>query len=152
MKFSRALMICFPTAAAFLAGACTSEPPPPERHRLVVRALVDGAAYLNVRGNEIWWTQLTGERPGVSEKVEEPTLLNDIEWRPDWSKGKVSVPASFSPPIPAAASAVTVTPLRARWRFAVVQTPGAANSDTITLLFDDDQVVGADWYEVALEW
>jgi hypothetical protein len=135
-----------------LSAASVAAPEDATPHRLVVRAYIDGSDFLMMRGNQLRWVHRGWERPGL-DSGEEPTFLNGTAWWPTWQKGLVSLPTTVADSLPSSPEVqVHLVSAKARGSVVFAEHPSPENGYSLTVLFDDDGINGADWYEIALEW
>jgi CubicO group peptidase (beta-lactamase class C family) len=126
------------------------------RHVVTVRALIDGSDLVKVRGNTVWFEHINHALPGAwvgdLDSGNEPTLIDGVEWVPQWD-GRISNAYTAEGGLPAERD-VWVVVLRhsARGRVLLVERPCEANDYTFTMMLDDDVLPGAAWYEVELRW
>jgi hypothetical protein len=150
------------TAAALLAGSPRAAGQAQQVH---VRAWIDGRSELTLQGADVQWTHYDFAAPGRLEcdlgSPHEPTTVDSNVWFPVWPdvptcenrdcEGCVSdVAALISPPLPAQAFQATLVPLQARGALFVGEQPTAANGYRTVIVFDDNPLGGADWYEFDL--
>ena len=53
--------------------------------RFRVRAYIDGVSNLVLQGDSAHWENMKWAVPGRHEGQNLPTVIDDVEWRPDWS-------------------------------------------------------------------
>jgi len=122
-------------------------------HRLRVRAYVDGSDFLLLHGDRVGWSHRDWDRPGLPGEQNQPTMLDDIPWFPTWDDGGRSNEVAIDERVPSKGDAhFRVTPVRARGKVALIESPSEKNGGVARVLFDDDDVLGAAWYEIAIEW
>lgn len=135
-----------------LSAASVAAPEAATPHRLVVKAYIDGSDFLMIRGNQLRWVHRGWERPGL-DSGEQPTFLNGTAWWPEWQKGLVSLPIKLADPLPSSPGVqVHLVSAKARGSVVFAEHPSSENDYSLTVLFDDDGINGAAWYEIALEW
>jgi hypothetical protein len=128
---------------------------------ITVRAFIDGRSQLRLKRNTATWQNFDYAAPGKQGGRDEPTMINGVQWRPMWDDSDLSpevrVEKALSdtfegvkPTLAAEPMNVTLTKIRCREDASVVQQPSAANDFTTIVEFNDDQIGGADWYEVKL--
>ena len=120
---------------------------------ITIKARIDGRDILKIQGNRVWWEHETGCLPGDPQGDNAPTFINGIAWRPQWD-GSNSIPfealAPFfrrKPPVQ-----VTLNKLSGRGETAISDLPTPANTNTLSVYFNDEEEGGADWYEVSILW
>jgi CubicO group peptidase (beta-lactamase class C family) len=125
---------------------------------ITIRALIDGSDVVKVRGDTMWYEHLNHAVPGAwvgddDHSGDEPTVVNGVEWVPQWD-GKTSEAFTAAGGLLPAARAVTVTAVAvsARGKVAVLAQPSEKNDYTLSVMLDDDPQDGAEWYEVQLRW
>lgn len=123
---------------------------------LTIRALIDGSDLIKVRGDQVWFEHISHSLPGAWTGADntgnKPTIVNGVEWVPQWN-GRISDVHTVEGGIwPLEVWHVAVIRLAARGTVVVVEQASEDNDWTFTLLLDDDQQPGAAWYEVQLHW
>jgi hypothetical protein len=106
-----------------------------------IRALIDGLDYLQIEGNEAHWWHIDAQHPGVLGGQEYPTIINGVEWRPEWPRltleepreGYSSILEGFSPPLPAKELDYSIGVIDGRGSVRIVETPSAENDFTLTV-------------------
>jgi len=137
----------------FAAFYFTMHPLRPHQSRLAVRAYIDGSDDLKIQGDRVWWSHHDWDLPGRNGGKHEPTYLNDQPWQPVWQDRRESAPTRLPDPLPASGDVtVTLAPVSGRGPVRLTQTPSAANGYTLSVLFDDNDQGGADWYDITLTW
>ena len=128
------------------------------RVAMKIRALIDGADLVKVRGSQVWFEHITHARPGewasgIDHSGSQPTFVNDSKWHPEWN-GRISKPFGIEKgALPDGEDVhVSVRSLEARGNVKIVEQASKANDFTVTILLDDDREMGADWYEIELLW
>jgi len=128
---------------------------------ITVRAFIDGRSQLRLKRNTATWQNFDYAAPGRQGGRDEATTINGVQWRPIWDDSDLSpevrVEKALSdtfegvkPTLAAEMMNVTLTKIRCREDASVVQQPSAENDFTTIVEFNDDQIGGADWYEVKL--
>ncbi len=125
---------------------------------VTIRALIDGLDVVKLRGDTLWYEHvdyaLHGAWVGNSDhNGNEPTVVNGVEWIPQWD-GRFSTEHTAAGWLLPAESAVSVTAcaVSARGRVVLLEQPSEENDYTLSVLLDDNQQGGAEWYEVELRW
>ena len=120
---------------------------------ITIKARIDGRDILKIQGNRVWWEHETGCLPGDPQGGNAPTFINGIAWRPQWD-GSNSIPfESLSPAFRRKAPVqVTFNKLSGRGEAAISDLPTPANTNTLSVYFNDEEGGGADWYEVSILW
>jgi hypothetical protein len=143
---------------------------------IMFKALIDGADTVKIHGNKIWYEHESWELPGKSHGRDEPTIINGQKWRPRW-KGNRNLAFSFAgwgvrleirPPStdnrstaftglkpafhPQSPAKIQLTKITGRGDVTISQMPGPDNDQTLAIHFDDQSFMGADWYEVTIDW
>ena len=141
---------CVLLAAGALAFALRSATP--TRNMITIRAFIDDKDVLKIQGNKVWWEHELGAFPGDPKGVNQPTFINGIAWQPQWD-GTNSIPfESLAPAFrPKHAEQVTFNKLSGRGDAVISESPTPANTNTISVYFNDEEG-GADWYEVNILW
>jgi len=139
------LLVAGALAIAFLSPAGTKK-------TITIKAYIDGRDTLKIQGKKVWWEHEEAGFPGDPKGGNHPTFINGMAWRPQWD-GTNSIPfealtSLFGPKSP---SQVTLTKLSGRGVAAISELPTPANSNTLALFFNDE-VGGADLYEVRIQW
>jgi serine/threonine protein kinase len=123
------------------------------RHTITIKAFIDGRDIIKVQGNRVWWEHEVGAFPGDPKGGNKPTFVNGIAWRPQWD-GSNSIPFEALAPVfrPKSPVQVTLNKLSGRGDAAISELPNPANTNTLSVYFNDDEGPGADWYEVSIVW
>jgi hypothetical protein len=141
------------------------------------RAFIDGADTVKIQGNKIWYEHESWELPGKSHGRDEPTIINGKKWRPAWKSthrdmgftlagwvvrldihrasndNRSSAFAGLNPAFdPQSPAEIRLTKIEGRGTVEISQMPGPKNNQTLALHFDDESFMGADWYEVTIDW
>ena len=148
--------------AASLISACSlfDKPTPTS---LKVRAYIDGRSELIIQGDVLYWHHLDFDAPGRWEhgEIQFPTYLNETTWQPLWpdipdatndfchcnSSTTVGIPS-----LTRTDQKVELEMIQGRGRIAIIQQPQEDNGFTLILELDDDDLEGADWYELSLNY
>ena len=144
----------FVPACVILTG-CSSLPLFGTPHASIqIRAFIDGSDTIKIRGNELWYEHLRYDLPGKWQgRFDEPTTINDIEWKPKWDGLMSNRFADFSPALPKKTlGKITLTKLQGRGNVEITAKPGKENDYTLSIYIDDNQYNGAEWYEFKVEW
>lgn len=117
---------------------------------LRVRAYIDARSQIALESNSARWCNLDGGAvPGRWEANDRPTVINDVEYRPNWSFSRGNGCSSPFGPI------ATTPPSNAQnLELNVVAGRGAVrivDIAPVTIEFVDEEP-GADTYEVELRW
>jgi len=128
--------------------------------RIDICAYIDGRSLLIIRANTVQWHHLDWAAPGRFEFVNLPTIINGIEWYPEWPDVPnkenrwcncfSSTYADLDPALPKAEAEVELRAIQARHSINIAERPSAANDYALIIDFDDDPVGGATWYECEL--
>lgn len=152
-------------------------PPTGSSKTIRFKALIDGADTVKIRGNKMWYEHESWELPGKSHGRDEPTIINGTKWHPGWKnlnrnsgfsiagwlvRLEISRPSNdnrstvfarlnpaFNPQSPAD---IRLTKITGRGTVTISQMPGPENNQTLAIHFDDGSFMGADWYEVTIDW
>lgn len=125
-----------------------------------VEALIDGNSQLVLRDNTAQWRHQSKAAPGRHEGADLPTIINDVEWLPEWPEPgenrdcggcTSSVFEAVAPPLPATGQPLVLTALDVRHEVGIVQQPSAANDFTLIIDFDDMEPSGSAWYVVEID-
>jgi serine/threonine protein kinase len=121
-------------------------------HTITIKARIDARDVLKIQGNKVWWQHELGCFPGDPQGDNAPTFINGIAWRPQWD-GSNSVPfEALAPAFPLKSPLeVTCTKLSGRGEAAISELPTPANTNTLSVYFNDEEG-GADWYQVSILW
>jgi len=121
-------------------------------HLITIKARIDGKDIMKIQGNKVWWQHELGGLPGDPQGVNEHTFINGIAWRPQWD-GSNSIPFEALAPVFGRQPPVQVTlnKLSGRGEVAISDLPTPANTNTLSVYFNDEEG-GADWYEVSILW
>lgn len=127
---------------------------------LNVRAYIDGRSLLIVRKNLVQWHHLDWAAPGRHEFVNLPTIINGIEWYPQWPDVPdaenrwcncySSTYKGLEPALPQRNMTIQLSVIEGRHSVSIAQYPTASNDYTVIIDFDNDPVGGASWYECEL--
>jgi len=132
---------------------------------IVIETHIDGKSELHLRGNTAQWFHVDFSAPGRHHdndpnKRREPTVINDVEWYPDWPdqpdsannhcKCLSSIFEGVDPLIPNVANNFNLELIQAREYAGIVQYPAAENEFTLIIEFDDNSEGGSDDYIVKL--
>jgi hypothetical protein len=141
---------CPPRTTTCTKGVCRGE--------LRVRAFIDGTSRILLHGSTLKWHHIEASAPGLWEKHNDPTYLDNLPWTPTWpSSGDakscncMSSSSNAVPPLPAKAQTVTLTPIAVRDEAKIREQPSATNDFTATIELHDGNT-GAAWYEVVLAY
>lgn len=124
---------------------------------LNIRAYVDGNSQLVIQGNTAYWYHNSAAAPGRHMGLNEPTLINGMEWYPTWpdipdeeNRDCNCVSSLFSGIYPALPQNVrfALNVIQARHAVSISQQPSPMNNYTLIIDFDDGPPAGADWYEI----
>ncbi|MBC8253851.1 MAG: SUMF1/EgtB/PvdO family nonheme iron enzyme [Ardenticatenia bacterium] len=126
---------------------------------LTIGAYIDGRSQLVVQSGAVHWHHLDWAAPGRNSELGEikPTFLNGAAWCPTWPDspdaenrdcGCDSSTYVGIPPLAMQDQTVGLKADQARAKVTIVQQPQADNSYTLIVEFDDNDPLGADWYEV----
>jgi hypothetical protein len=130
-----------------------------------ILAEIDGRSRLIFAGDTAQWQHFDFAAPGRVDCSTgfptQPTLVNGGAWWPNWPDlpdcenrncaGCTSdVLTGITPAFPQADFEVLLNPLSVRGSVAIVEYPSAANGYRVVVEFDDNPLVGAEWYEVEL--
>lgn len=127
-----------------------------------VEALIDGRSQLILQADTAQWYHLDFAAPGRHEFQDEPTYLNGVPWLPMWP----DVPDAENrececysdtyvgvvPPLPMADYGVQLEVVQARGDVQIVEPPSAANNYRVVIEFNDNPILGSEWYEVNLHF
>ncbi len=118
--------------------------------KIRIKALIDGADTIHIQGNRVWYKHHAYQLPGLSDGLNEPTIINGREWRPNWVGDESSVFEELDPPLPPDAR-VTVERVRGRGRIFWEQ-PSPENNGTLKITIDDRGPNAAAWYVLDIDW
>lgn len=124
---------------------------------LRIEALIDGRSLLIVADNSVRWHHEDEAAPGRAGAWSQPTVLNGIEWFPQWpqdgtnrscdcTSSRGQLPRAFAYP----GTTARLQKHRGRGDVVIAQAPAAENDHTLVIAFDDSLQEGAAWYEVEL--
>lgn len=148
--------------AASLISACSLlEKPTPTSFN--IRAYIDGRSELIIQGDVLYWHHLDFDAPGRWEhgEIAYPTTLNETAWQPLWpdipdaTNDFCNCNSSTAVGIPSLTRTdqqVELGIVQGRGRIAILQQPQADNDYTLILELDDNDLEGADWYELNLHY
>jgi hypothetical protein len=128
---------------------------------LRIEAQIDGRSRLLLTRDVAQWLHLEFAAPGRHDGEHLPTLIDGVAWFPVWPdepddenrdcECTSDVGTVLAPPLPAAPSVATLTPVEVRVAASVVQQPAAENDFTTIVELDDTDEAGSDIYVVELE-
>ena len=148
--------------AASLISACSLfEKPTPTS--LNIRTYIDGRSELIIQGDVLYWHHLDFDAPGRWEhgEIQFPTYLNETAWQPLWpdipdaTNDFCNCNSSTAVGIPSLTRTdqrVELEMIQGRGRVSIVQQPQEGNDFTLILELDDNDLEGADWYELNLHY
>jgi hypothetical protein len=120
-------------------------------NRIAVRCFMDGRTELHCQGQQLWFVHRSWKRPGDGDESQEPTFVNDQEWRPTWrgnTSNKHELPGAG---LPASGQPVLkVEEVKARGVVEVTQPPREENAYTGVIVLDDASVPGQAWFEFVI--
>jgi hypothetical protein len=114
---------------------------------LTVRMYVDGSDIVKVRGNELWIEHDAYLLPTI------PVYVDGTRWSPSWN-GNVSAKFTalrrgFHPRDPLQIKLMVAA---GRGTVSLAQLPNPDNNQTLSVLIDDKDYNGMDWYEFNIVW
>ncbi|ERR1700722_15345776 len=122
-------------------------------HTIKIRALIDGADTIKIRGHEIWYEHESWDLPGRWQGRDELTMVNDKPWHPEWDGDKSAPYEGLKPAFkPQSPSETKLAKINARGDVTISQMPSAENDQTLAIHLDDSDILGAAWYEVEISW
>lgn len=136
------------------------QPPIPDG-TLRVGALIDGRSWLVLDDDTAQWHHFDYAAPGRHFFLDEPTVLNGVEWFPAWPDEPDAenrdcdclsdVFTGLVPAIPERGFSVDLRILRGRGEVTVVQHPSSENDFTAIIEFDDNPPPGPAWHFVEFD-
>jgi hypothetical protein len=124
---------------AFLIGS--------SHRQFTVKAFIDARDVVKVSGTKLWFEHETGSLPGMN------IFVNRKAWSPSWtsnvSTAFVGLNPAFRPHDP---QKIQITKRVGRGTVSVAEFPSPANEETLAVRIDDEEIGGADWYEVVISW
>lgn len=155
LRFSALLLVVLPTAARAS----------PQSHGIHVTAWIDGRSRIVLDDAAAWWEHYDFAAPGrlncnVGAEIQ-PTLIDGDTWYPAWPDRpdcenrdcngcNSSVFFGLHQPIPNAELFPHLNVLQARGTCTIVELPVPENGFRVVIEFDDNDWLGADWYEFEL--
>jgi hypothetical protein len=127
-----------------------------------VEALIDGRSHLILRGNTAQWYHLDYAAPGRHSFQNEPTIINGVEWFPEWPD--IPNPENRNcycysdiydcivPPLPFAEVPITLRLIQSRHETTIIQFPNSGNDYTLIIEFNDNYPSGSDWYTIEIDF
>ncbi|MCE5228374.1 hypothetical protein LLG95_02095 [bacterium] len=141
------------------------------KQQIQVRAFIDGSDCLKIQGNKVWWQHRRYNLPGKWQGADEPTYINGEQWMPSWDESLVnnhgalaggmrenenrqfSDKLTIKNPLPREANDnIRLKINKGRGKVTIDQYPNQSNGYTLSVLFDDDSIGGADLYDVLIEY
>ena len=124
---------------AFLIGS--------SHHQLTVKAFIDARDVVKVSGTRLWFEHETGSLPGRN------IFVNGKAWSPSWTNNVSAEFLGLNPAFrPHDPQKIQITKRVGRGTVSVAEFPSPANEETLAVRIDDEEVGGADWYEVVISW
>jgi hypothetical protein len=145
------------TDTATITTKATSPPPP--TFKISISSYIDGRSLLIIRTNTVQWHHLDYAAPGRHGFVNLPTIINGIEWYPEWPDVPdqenrrecfSSIYEDLDPALPKEEVEVELKIIQARHSISIAEHPSIDNDYTLIIDFDNDPVGGATWYECEL--
>ncbi len=139
---------------------------PADAYSLKVKAWIDGRSWLIIRGNTVYWHNLSWNAPGYENPYGDPPAptylttkdMKTVAWTPSgWSNGTSGDTTSdkftgLSAPLAAVDQTVTLKANHVRATAAIVQQPESGNGYTLIVEFNDEESSSAYWYQVTLDY
>ncbi len=140
-------------AMVTLLGGCAGRGPVPEQtSKLRVKVLIDGADSISIQGGKLWAKHHAFQFPGKFNGMDEPIVVNDEEWYPEWTGSQSDVFTNMSAFLPKKPVEVALTVQRGFGDVHVWQQPNEENDFTLVVSLDDRTVAGSEWYVFDLDW
>jgi len=126
--------------------------------KITLRLPTDGADEVYIRHDKLWYVHLENCYPGQWSGRNDPTIINDDKWYPQWpyyhmtsDKFTMTNPAAILP------ANVEFTEDTLEVKFSdrdsrVTQYPNATNEYTLVLYMDDRGFIGPVWRTVKISW
>jgi len=116
------------------------------KQTLTIRMRVDGSDFLRVSGNQLWFEHSLYQLPDT-------IYVNGSPWSPTWN-GDVStkytgLKPAFNPSNP---QRIELAVAGGRGMVSIAQLPATTNQQTLSVLIDDKDYDGQDWYEFTISW
>ncbi|TET37857.1 MAG: hypothetical protein E3J65_06045 [Dehalococcoidia bacterium] len=125
-----------------------------------IQAYIDGKSLLIITGHTVQWHHLDWAAPGRLDFVDLSTVINGIEWYPQWPDVPdaenrwcdcySSIYEDLDPALPKLDVEVELSIIRARHSLSIAQYPSVDNDYTLIVDFNDNPPGGAAWYECQL--
>lgn len=148
------LIACIGSIFCILTG-CSNFPLLGTPHGSIqIKAFIDGSDTIKIRGNELWYEHHKWDLPGQwQDSFDEPTIVNDTEWKPEWDEKTSDRFCDLSPALPKKPlKNITLTKIQGRGIVEIKAKPAKENDYTLSIYLDDNQHGGAVWYEIKVEW
>jgi hypothetical protein len=127
-----------------------------------VEALIDGRSHLILRANTAQWYHLDWAAPGRHQFRNEPTIINGVEWFPEWPD--IPTPENRNcycysdiydcvvPPLPLGEVPITLRRIQSRHITTITQFPNGSNDYTLIIEFNDNFPPSSDWYIIEIDF
>lgn len=154
MKRIHAAILCLCLTTLF-SGGCSQLQLWGSAHGSVqIKAFIDGSDTIKIRGGELWYEHHKYDLPGKWQgRFDEPTFINDTEWKPEWNGLMSNRFQGLSPALPKKTiDEIALTKIQGRGNVDITAKPDKENDYTLSVYLDDNQYNGAQWYEIKVEW
>jgi hypothetical protein len=151
------------TAALFCSSCTIFTQSTPIPTSLNIRAYIDGRSELILQGDVLYWRHLDFDAPGRWEfaEVHYPTYLNESAWQPAWpdipdaTNDFCNCSSSTTVGVPSLTKTdqqVELGIIQGRGSVSIVQQPKEDNDYILIVELNDNDLIGAEWYELTLHY
>ncbi len=133
----------------------------PLRHTVRAEGFIDARSRLNFQNDSVWWHHLSAAAPGRQSSSNQPTLLNEVLWYPNWPdvpnrenrdcNCTSSATDEFEAHPPSASLLVRTRHVNGRGSPRLIQLPGPENAFR-TIVEMNDGGSGAAWLEMLVDF
>jgi hypothetical protein len=126
-----------------------------------VEAFIDGISQLILQQNTAQWFHMVHAAPGRLDLMNEPTIINDIRWFPQWPdepdaenrdcECNSDTFTDITPQLPYSEMTVELRIIQSRSETSIVQLPSFDNDFTLIIEFNDDPPSGGEWYIIEID-
>lgn len=154
MKKINFLILCLCFIVVFQSGCSQLQFWATQHGSVKIKAFIDGSDTVKIRGNELWYEHHKWDLPGKWQgRFDEPTFVNDTEWKPEWDGLMSNRFGDLKPALPMKTiDEITLTKIQGRSNVNITSKPTKENDYTLSIYIDDNQYNGAEWYEIKVEW
>ena len=120
--------------------------------KLRVKILLDGSDSLHLKGGKLWINHHAYQLPGRYNGVNEPVVVNGVEWYPKWIGNQSEIFTELNVHLPKKDLEAAVESKGGWGLVGVWEQPTAENDYTLTVSIDDRGPAGANWYTIDIDW